>query len=292
MATSFQSNVTGCAGVVSFAGESNAGAVGAAGFTVNVALRVVPPNEPETLTAVELVTVLVVTAKLALVAPAGTVTLAGTPLTLELSESETTAPPLGAARLKVTVPVEELPPATLGGLSDNADSVSAVAVAGFTVKTVDTVPLLDAEMVARVVALTVEVVSAKLALVWPAGTRTLDGTVAAALLLDRNTPTPPAGAATFNATVPVADDPPVNAAGFIETEITDGIVVVGVAFTVNTAPPDVLAPGIVATRVIESWTVVAGTVTVKLTLVWPAGTVTLEGKLSKVPLIGLAAKNT
>src|SRR2546427_1079760 len=47
--------------------------------------------------------------KAALVAPAGTVTLAGTVATVaSLLESVTTAPPAGAAALRVTVPIEEL----------------------------------------------------------------------------------------------------------------------------------------------------------------------------------------
>ena len=84
------------------------------------------------MTGVEVVTLVVVAVKVALVAPAATVTLAGTDAALELSESETTAPPLGAAALSVTVPVEELPPVTLVGFTATPDS-AAVGGDGFTV---------------------------------------------------------------------------------------------------------------------------------------------------------------
>ena len=68
-------------------------------------------------------TALVVTVKVAVVAPAATVTLAGTVVAEELSDNDTTAPPGGAGALKVTVPVTELPPTTLVWLSDSAERV-------------------------------------------------------------------------------------------------------------------------------------------------------------------------
>jgi hypothetical protein len=69
-------------------------------------------------TAADAVTTLVLTVKVALVAPAGTVTLEGTvAAAVLLLESATCAPPAGAGPLSVTVPVEEFPPATLVGFS-------------------------------------------------------------------------------------------------------------------------------------------------------------------------------
>jgi len=66
--------------------------------------------------------------KVALVAPAGTVTLAGTVATVaSLLESVTTAPPAGAAALRVTVPIEVLPLVTLTGLRLTEDKVAAGA---------------------------------------------------------------------------------------------------------------------------------------------------------------------
>src|SRR5437773_12457823 len=67
---------------------------------------------------------LVLTVKLGLVPFPATVTLAGTVATLVLLlERATTAPPLGAGALSVTVPVEELPPVTLVGLRLSDESV-------------------------------------------------------------------------------------------------------------------------------------------------------------------------
>src|SRR6267142_2427096 len=74
-------------------------------------------------TGVEEVTALVLTVNVALVAPAGTVTLDGTVATPLLLESSTCAPPVGAAPLSVTVPVEGDPPVTLVGLSATEESV-------------------------------------------------------------------------------------------------------------------------------------------------------------------------
>ena len=71
---------------------------------------------------VAVLTDVVATVQVALEEPAGTVTLAGTPVAAEFSLSDTTAPPLGAAPLKVTVPVDELPPVTLDGLTETADN--------------------------------------------------------------------------------------------------------------------------------------------------------------------------
>jgi|SRR5882762_1713215 len=90
-------------------------------------------------TEVDAATVLVVTVKVALVAPAGTVTLEGTLATaVLLLESRTWASPAGAGPLRVTVPVEDCtPPTTLVGSSASDESVegsedpSKIQTAGF-----------------------------------------------------------------------------------------------------------------------------------------------------------------
>lgn len=81
------------------------------------------------LTAVDAVTALVPTVNVALVAPATTVTLAGTRAAVVLLlESATCAPPDGAAPLNVTVPVEEFPPTTLVGFSVNEERETLAVV--------------------------------------------------------------------------------------------------------------------------------------------------------------------
>src|SRR5437588_679708 len=69
-------------------------------------------------TGVDVVTALVLTVNVALLAPAATVTLAGTvAVDVLLLVRVTAAPPAGAGPLSVTVPVEEDPPLTAVGLS-------------------------------------------------------------------------------------------------------------------------------------------------------------------------------
>src|SRR5437660_7169043 len=86
-------------------------------------------------TAVDAVTTLVLTVKVALVAPAGTVTLDGTlPAAVLLLESVTCAPPAGAGPLNVAVPVEDCrPPITVAELSVSEASVGGGGGAGVTV---------------------------------------------------------------------------------------------------------------------------------------------------------------
>jgi hypothetical protein len=99
-----------------------------------VALRETP-DAPEIVTGVVALTAVVETLKVALVLPALTVTLDGTAATAALLlESETTEPPDGAAPVSVTVPCDGLPPTTLDGFSEIAESAGA-AVPGVTVNT-------------------------------------------------------------------------------------------------------------------------------------------------------------
>ena len=101
------------------------GGGGDEGVTVKVAVLVAPPNAPLIVTGVDALTAVVAIVNVALVAPAGTVTLAGTVAApVLLLESDTAAPPLGAALFNVAVPVELLPPTTLAGLTVIAEMVT------------------------------------------------------------------------------------------------------------------------------------------------------------------------
>lgn len=89
---------------------------------------------------VEKRTMAVLIRKVALVAPAGTSTLEGTLAAPLLLESATVEPPAGAARLKVTVPVEDCnPPVTLVGFSTSEAMVSGGRGTGVTVSEADLV---------------------------------------------------------------------------------------------------------------------------------------------------------
>ncbi len=68
------------------------------------------------------------TAKVAVVLPAATTTEEGTVAAALLLDSVTVVPPVGAALVRVTVPVDTLPRTTLAGLSETAESVGTVIV--------------------------------------------------------------------------------------------------------------------------------------------------------------------
>ena len=232
-----------------------------------------PLYDAEMFTDVEMRTIEVFTVKLALVAPAGMVTLEGTEAKPGLLlERETTVPPAGAGPLSVTVPVEDCtPPITLDGFSVNEERVTC---GGVTVsEPVLFAPPKEAEIVTVVDAATAPVVTVKLALLPPAATVTLDGTAAApGLLLERETTAPPVGAGPLRVTVPVDDCvPPVTLVGLRVSADR----ATGGGVTVNEAV--LLAPPKEAEIVTVVDAATAPVVTVKLALPAPAGTVTLAG---------------
>ena len=188
-----------------------------------LAVLVVLLYEAEIVELVEIRTIDVCTVNVALVLPAATVTLAGTLAAWLLLDSITCAPPAGAGPLSVTVPVEDpTPPTTLLGFKVSEETVGRGG--GITVSEADRLtPPKDAERVTVVEVDTVLVLTVKVALVLPAATVTLAGTLAAPLLLDSATCAPPAGADPLSVTVPVEDcEPPVTLVGFKVSEEADG----------------------------------------------------------------------
>jgi hypothetical protein len=154
----------------------------------------------------------VVNVKDAAVAPAGTVTVADSFIALLSSDKLIARPPTGAGLDSVTVPTPGKPPIII----KEGISVSEVREGGFTVSVAGFVLLpMDAVMDGVAIAPTAFVVTGKVTEVSPAGTVTLIGTVAAAvLLLDNVTVAPPAGAGAVRVTVPVEETPPVTLVGF------------------------------------------------------------------------------
>jgi hypothetical protein len=92
------------------------------------------------LAEVEIRTMDVSIGKVALLAPAGTVTLKGRLAAPLLLDREMVAPPAGAALVRVTVPVEDCrPPTTFEGLSVNEEREASGRSTGVTVSEADLV---------------------------------------------------------------------------------------------------------------------------------------------------------
>jgi len=157
--------------------------------------------------------------------PAGMTVVLGTTAEVDVLESETVTPPEPAGPLSVTVPVEAFPPVTLDGLN-----VSKFIERGRTVIVAFWfVPAKVAVIVGVALVVTVVVAILKLAEPYPAGTTTLDGTVAAELFDARLTVVPPDGASPFRVTVPVDGNPPTTVLGAMVSEERGAGVTVSVA---------------------------------------------------------------
>jgi hypothetical protein len=184
--------------------------------TCRLAFLVTPPTEAEMLTVEVCPTGLVVTPKLAVIAPAATVTLAGTVATVGwLLVRPTAKPPEGAGPLRVTLPITVAPPGTLVGLRVTSRTLGVTCRLAFLIA-----PPVLAEMTTLEVCTTSLVITEKLAPLFPAATVTLAGTVATVrLLLLRSTPQPPVGARPFRVTWPVTVAPPGTLVGLRVTVI-------------------------------------------------------------------------
>jgi|GEM_PF-1501716 len=240
--------------------------------TVRVAVFVVPLEVAVIVLTVFAETAIDVTVKVAVVAPAATVTLEGRVVAVVLSLSEIARPPVGAAEAMVTVPVEDAPPTTLVGetLTDVSAGGLMVSVAVFVSLSPVTV------IVAVVTAETPVVVTVKVPVDEPAATVTLEGTVADAELLETERVEPAAGAGPLRVTVPVEDVPPVTLVGERATDDRSSGVTVRVA---------VLLPLRVAVIVAVAVEETAMVVMVKVAVVAPCATVTLEGTVAAALLL-------
>lgn len=183
-------------------------------------------------TVVVIDTGVVVTVNVAVLEPAATVTVAGTDAAELLPDSVTWTPPAGAFPVSVTVPVMLTPPTTTGALAATEEraGLEIVSVA------VRAVPVAaTAEIVALVVAATGLVVTANVVDRAPAGTVTVEATVAEAELLESVMTAPPLGARPFRATVPFELAPPATLDGLTATLVTIGAEIVRATVLVEPA---------------------------------------------------------
>jgi hypothetical protein len=226
----------------------------------------------------------VVTANVAEVALAATVTLAGTVADEDVLPSATDAPPVRAGPLSVTVPVGFVdPPCTVAALNPSDDTAVAagttVSIALWLPPPVNVAEMPDVAVEAKASRL----VTVNVAEFFPDVTVTVAGTVAAVvLLLVRLTTTPLVGAVAFKVTVPVeVDAVPLGSlvmlVGFrVRFEMVGG-------FTVSDAV--CCTPLYVAVIVAVVWIPTLTEVTVKLVEVEFAGTVTLPGTVAEAELL-------
>jgi hypothetical protein len=239
-----------------------------AGLIVNVADFVSPPNAQVIVAETAVVTGLVAMARVAEVAPAEMVTVAGT-VALELLEVTLTCEPPGpAGPFKVTVAVDDPPPITVAG-----ETVSPLSAAG-TIVSVAVCVMLPWEPVMgeSVVDDTAVVETRNLAVVDPAETVTVAGTVALELPEVKLMDVPPVGALPFRVTVPLDGCPPRTEVGEIVTIASSAGVTVRVAACFETPSLAVTVTGV---------EVETGVVLIeKLADVVPDDTVTVAGTVA------------
>jgi len=138
-------------------------------------------------------------------------------------------------------------------------------------------------MLTVVDAATALVLTVNVALVTPAATVTLDGTLAAVvLLLERVTTAPPDGAAPLSVTVPVEEFPPVTLVGLTESEES---VAAGGGAGVTVSDADLVTPLYIPEMLTVVDPATALVLIVNVALVAPAAIVTLDGVLATFVLL-------
>src|ERR1035437_1737808 len=216
-----------------------------AGSTVNEVFTATPPLAAEIVMGVGFWTPAVVTANVANVAFAGTVTLADVVATVvsELA-SVTTSPPVGATVERMTLPVAGSPPETTAGSTETEAKTGGSGVT--TSVPVWLKPKYEARMPAFVVWTTVDVVTGNVVKNEPPGMGTLAGTAAEPARLLSCTLEPAAGTAPFRVTVPVDGFPPCTAGGLKVTETGTAKSTTSVALRED-PPPDTVRLAFVCT---------------------------------------------
>jgi len=181
-------------------------------ITVTDAVWLTPPYDAVIVTVDVGGASIVVIGNVCVVAPAGTVTVAGTDASAPLLASCTTAPLGGAATDIVRIAGSVMPPGTDGTPISRLWIVSRAIVS-----TVDReTPEYVAVIVACVAAESAVSIS-KVCVVAPAAIVTDGGTVAFALLLDSATTLPCGGAGSESVTIPTTALPPTTEAGEVVT---------------------------------------------------------------------------
>jgi hypothetical protein len=193
--------------------------VGTGALTVSVADFEVEPCEPVIVTVAFVAVGIVVTVNVTEVAPDGTVTDVGTVATAVLLEASVIVVPAEPAGLvRVTVPVTEVPPVTADG-----ETVTLERALGLIVRFADCVVGPSVPLMAAVVTeATAVVVIVNVAVLEPAATVTVAGTVALVVLEAMPTIRPPLGALAPSVNVAVAEAPPDTDVGLMLNPVSGG----------------------------------------------------------------------
>jgi len=181
----------------------------AGGFMVSEAVSLVPFSSAEMITGVGAATETVLTVKVAVDFPAGTVTEVGVVADDELLVISTTNPPMGAAPVSVMVPVQEDPPIRLVTLSFSDISSGGLIVRVAVSVTAPSSAVIKADLVVA----TARVFTVNEDDDLPAAIVTLAGTTADVVPLESLTTRPPVGAMPVSVTVPRDDVPPATVVG-------------------------------------------------------------------------------
>jgi hypothetical protein len=241
--------------------------------TVIEPVFITPPADAVIETLLDAAIGFVVTANVADVAPAATVTEAGTAAVAGAALCRVTVhPAVGAGLPRVTVPVAETPPTTIDGEIESAAATGALIVS----TAFREVPPAVAVIVADVLAATGVEPIWNVAELAPDGTVIDAGTLAAALLLCNWTTVPAVGAGLVSVIVPVDDAPPYKEDGDTVRSMTAGGVTVSVAAFVTPSVPAIVMRVVVPT---------ADVVTRKVAVFDPALTVTDAGATATAGLL-------